>query len=97
MNISDHEIEFAEADLKEVFALFSSATEYELQQTYDTNSEHYFERVVPREEYELTEEKQEFALDALRAVFLFLHQHGYQIEKDGKIISLNGILEHFIK
>jgi hypothetical protein len=38
MNISDHEIEFSEDDLKEVFGLFSSPTEHELQQTYDPNS-----------------------------------------------------------
>ncbi len=97
MNISDHEIEFSEDDLKEVFGLFSSPTEHELQQTYDPNSEHYFKRIVPLEEYDLSQDRREFALDAVRATITFLHRHGYQIEKDGQVFGLAGILEHFIK
>jgi hypothetical protein len=96
MNLTDSEIEFIEADLKEVFALFSSPSEYELRQTYDPNSEHYFETIVLPEEYELTEPKREFALDSLRAVMSFLHRHGYRIEKNGKTLSLEGIMEYFI-
>jgi hypothetical protein len=72
MNISDNQIGFSEADLKEVFALLSSPSEYELRQTYDPNSEHHFERIVLLEEYDTSQEKREFAVDALRAVFIFL-------------------------
>ncbi|HYX73014.1 MAG TPA: hypothetical protein VE732_09600 [Nitrososphaera sp.] len=97
MNISDHEIDFSDDDLKEVFGLFSSPTEHELKQTYDPDSEHYFRRIVPLEEYNLSQDKREFSLDALRGVIAFLHRHGYRIEKDGKIFSLVGILKHFIK
>ena len=96
MNISNHEIEFSEDDLKEVCGLFSSSTEHELQQTYDPKSEHYFKRIVLLEEYDLSQDKREFALDAVRATLTFLHRHGYHIEKDGKILRLEGILEHFI-
>jgi hypothetical protein len=71
MNISDHKIDFSEDDLKEVFALFSSSSEYELKQSYDPTSEHYFERILPLDEYELSQEKREFSIDALRSVFAF--------------------------
>lgn len=96
MNIEADNIEFSEDDFKEVFALFTSPAAYELSQTYDSDSEHYFRRVNLTEEYELAEEKREFAVDSLRAVLAFLHRHGYQIEKDGVTFSLSGISEHFI-
>ena len=95
MKTTGNDIEFSESDLKEIFALFSSPAEYELHETYDLNSENYFECVALDEEYELAQEKREFALDALRAVFHFLHRHGCRIEKDGKTRSLESVLNHF--
>jgi len=95
MIVTDLKVEFSEADLREVFALFSSPSAYEMGQVYDPASDHYFERVDLSEEYNLSYEKREFAIDALRASFDFLHRHGYRIEKDGRVISLEGILEHF--
>ncbi len=97
MKVSGNNIEFSEADLKEVFALFSSSTDYELNQVDDPANEHYFGRVKLMEEYELSYAKQDFAIDALRAVLAFLHRHGYRIEKDGKVLSLDGISEYFIE
>jgi hypothetical protein len=97
MNVSDDKIEFSEADFKEVFALFCSSTAYELRQIDDPVNEHYFERVKLMEEYELSYAKQDFAIDALRAVLAFLHRHGYRIEKGGKVISLDAISENFIE
>ncbi len=97
MNVTDREVEFSEDDFREVFALFASPSAYELVQVYDQSSEHYFQRLDLSEEYNLSYEKREFAIDALRAVLTFLHQHDYRIEKDGKIISLKGILEEFVK
>ncbi len=97
MDISNHKIDFSEDDLKEVFAVFCSPTEYELRQSYDPRSGHYFELISPLDEYELSQDKREFSIDALRSVFAFLHRHGYRIEKDGEIFNLDSIFEHFIK
>ena len=97
MNVTEHEVEFSEDDFREVFALFSSTSTYELDQVYDRNSEHYFQRLDLSEGYDLSYEKREFAIDALRAVLTFLHRHSYRVEKEGKIISLKGILEDFVK
>jgi hypothetical protein len=91
MKIADNTIDFAERDFKEVFSLFTSATLHELNQIDDPTNDHYFERVNLMEEYELSYEKREFAIDALRAVLAFLHRHGYQLEKDGKTVKLDGI------
>jgi hypothetical protein len=93
----DDTIEFSEADFKEVFSLFASSTAHELKQVDDPASEHYFERVDLMKEYELSYEKREFAIDALRAVFAFLQRHGYRLEKDGEILSLDGISKEFIE
>ena len=92
----DDRIEFSEADFKEVFSLFASSTAHELQQVDDPDSDHYFQRVDLMKEYELSYEKREFAVDALRAVFAFLQRHGYRLEKDGEILSLDGISKEFI-
>ena len=97
MNITEHEVEFSEDDFREVFALFSSVSADELGQVDDPSSEHYFRRLDLSEEYHLSFEKREFAIDALRAVLTYLHRHGYRVEKDGKIISLKGILEDFVR
>ena len=58
-----------------MFSLFASSTTHELHEIDDPASEHYFERVDLMKEYELSYEKREFALDALRAVIAFLHRH----------------------
>ncbi|HEY2976037.1 MAG TPA: hypothetical protein VGJ48_26215 [Pyrinomonadaceae bacterium] len=92
----DDTIQFSETDFKEVFSLFASSTTHELKQIDDPASEHYFERVDLMKEYELSYEKREFAVDALRAVFAFLHRHGYRLEKDGALLSLDGISKEFI-
>jgi hypothetical protein len=92
----DERIEFSENDFKEVFSLFASSTSHELHQIDDPTSEHYFKRVDLMKEYELAYEKREFAVDALRAVFAFLARHGYRLEKDGALFSLDGISKEFI-
>ena len=93
----DDTIEFSEADFKEVFSLFSTSTADELQQLDDPTSEYYFGRLDLMREYELSYVKREYAIDALRAVFAFLHRHGYRVEKDGEIFSLSGISKQFIE
>jgi hypothetical protein len=96
MKVTDKTIEFSERDFKEVFSLFTSSTAQELHQIDDPTNEHHFERVDLMEEYELSYDKREFAIDALRAVLAFLHRHGYQLEKDGEILRLDRISNEFI-
>ena len=97
MKVSDAKIEFSEADFKEVFALFSSSTVYELRQIDDPSNDHYLGRVNLMEQHGLSYAKQDFSIDALRAVLAFLHRHGYRIEKEGKVFNLEGISDHFIE
>ncbi|MBI1759822.1 MAG: hypothetical protein HYR56_00155 [Acidobacteria bacterium] len=96
MRISDGKIEFAESDLKEVFGLFTSCSKQELDWNYDPARQDFFEQIVLLEEYELTQERREFALDALRATLFFLYHAGYQLEKDGRVVSLVGITDYFV-
>ncbi len=95
MKLSNESVTFTEADLKEVFGMFSSPSKDELKWTYDPNHGDFFERINLSEEYELCQEKREFALDSLRGVLAFLHRQGYRVEKDGETFSLEGIFEHF--
>ncbi len=90
------EIRFTKDDFKEVFALFSSPTTFEINQIYDSSNIHYFREINLLEEYELCKAKQDFAVDSLRAVLIFLHRHGYKLEKDGKMGNWQNILEEFI-
>ena len=96
MDIIKGNITFTDSDLKEVFELFSSPSKYELRRLYDQSSEHFYERADLAQEYDLCVPKQDYALDALRAVFAFLHRHGYKLEKDKTVIGLNGIFDYFI-
>jgi hypothetical protein len=79
----------SEEDLKEIYSLFTSSTKYEREQVYDEHSEHYFLNVRLADEYSLTEEKREYALDAWRAVVYFLHLKGYSLCKDGQEVNLS--------
>jgi hypothetical protein len=97
MEISDNEIFISDTELKEIFELFSSCTEFELNQIYDLAGDSYFERINLSEEYQLLESKREFALDAIRSVLYFLNRHGYKLEKSGEVKTLEGIKSHFIR
>jgi hypothetical protein len=96
MKVTNNTIEFSERDFKEVFSLFTSATAHELNQIGDPANDHYFDRVDLTEQYELCFEKREFAIDALRAVLAFLHRHGYRLEENGNILSLDGVANLFV-
>ncbi|MCW5971692.1 MAG: hypothetical protein KIT57_24570 [Blastocatellales bacterium] len=96
MNIESGKLVLNDEDLKEIFSLFSSPTTYERNEIYQKDSNHYFEKVNLSDEYELTEEKKDFALDAWRAVTFFLHSKGYAIIKDGKIFDLSRSEEDFL-
>ena len=94
--MSEPLITLGEEDLKEIFSLFTSATEHERQQMYSPQSEHYFLKQNLSEEYSLTEEKREYAFDAWRSVLYFLHKRGYSLSKDSKEIDLAFINSEFI-
>lgn len=96
MIASENGIILSEDDLKEIFALFTSATKFEKLQVYDEQGDHYFRKVQLSEEYSLTEETREFAFDAWRAVTSFLNSNGYSLKKDGSIVSLAFSDEEFI-
>ena len=96
MIASENGIRLSDDDLKEIFALFSSATRFEKLQVYDEQSEHYFHNIQLSEEYSLTEETREFALDAWRAVISFLDSRGYSLSKDGRMLSLSFSDDEFI-
>jgi hypothetical protein len=96
MRMPNKPISLNEDDLKEIFSLFTSSTKYERDQVYDEHSGHHFLKVNPFEEYTLTEEKREYALDAWRAVIYFLHSKGYSLLKGGKSSDLSFIEDDFI-
>jgi len=96
MRISNKPITLSEDDLKEIFSLFTSSTRYERDQVYDRHSGHHFSDVKPLEEYTLTEEKREYALDAWRAVIYFLHSKGYSLCQDSERRDLSFIDDYFM-
>ena len=96
MKTSRYDFLLTEDDLREMFSLFCSPTKFEREQVYDTHSEHYFAKVRLSEEYSLTQEKREFALDAWRAVISFLNSRGYCLLQEGEQLSLSFIDDNFI-
>ena len=83
-------------ELKELFALFTSCSNYEIFQIYNSDNEHYFLNEDLNEDYELVQSKAEYANDAWRAVIYFLHKRGYTLTKDGDQIQLGFIEEEFV-
>jgi hypothetical protein len=70
-------------ELQEMFALFSSPTDEERQSIYEPSNRLYFKLEELEQEYNLTQEKREFADDAWRAVAYFLHRRGFVLGKNG--------------
>ena len=89
-------IALTEDDLRELFSLFCSPTKYEKEEMYRLSSDHHFSGVNLSEEYQISEEKREFAIDAWRAVLFFLYSRGYSLCKDRKTIDLSFSEEHFV-
>ena len=85
---SQETIVLNDEDLREIFALFSSPTDEERAQAYKEASRHFYNKENLTEEYSLTQEKREFAVDAWRAVIYFLHRHGYSITGSGRHFDL---------
>jgi hypothetical protein len=72
----------SEEDMREIFALFSSPTDEERQSIYEPSNPHYFSLEDLGEEYNLTQERREFADDAWRAVTYFLYRRGFTLTKN---------------
>jgi hypothetical protein len=96
MKMENGRIALSDEDLKELFSLFSSPTKHEKEQIYTENNIHYFRNLDLLEEYQLCMPKQEFAVDAWRAVLFFLHSKGYNLIKNGKVLDLSFCEEEFV-
>ena len=73
----------SDEELREIFALFSSPTDDERQSVYEPSNRLYFKLEDLEQEYNLTQEKREFAYDAWRAVTYFLHRRGFRLTQNG--------------
>jgi len=67
-----NKITLSESDLKELFALFTSVSKYEKRQIYDPTNDDHFLKTNLAEEYSLTEEKREYALENEGSVRTFM-------------------------
>ena len=85
----------SEDDLREIFGLFTSCSRYERNQIYSSGL-HDYKTVNLLEEYDLSQEKREFSLDAWRSIIYFLHRRGYQLQKDGIAIGLDFVEQEFV-
>jgi hypothetical protein len=85
-----------EDDWKELFALYTSCTEYERQQIYQEGGAHDYRRTDLGEEYTYSAEKREYAVDAWRAVLFFLHRKGFALTNHRDFIPLETICKEFV-
>ena len=97
MKNSETKIVLSEEDYKEIFSLFTSSTKYEREQIYKKGSGQHFKDVNPYEEYSLTQERREFAMDAWRAVVYFLKSKGFSLFRNEKVFDISWIDEDFIE
>jgi hypothetical protein len=74
-------IHLSDEDLREIFALLSSPTVDEATQVYSESHRLFFKNENLDKEYVLQQERREFAVDAWRAVLLFLDRHGYAVRR----------------
>lgn len=96
MKIEEDKLTLDEDDLKAIFSLFTSPSNYEKGQIYQWDSGHYYLDVDLSEEYQLSEEKREYARDAWRAVISFLHSKGFALWDSGKVIDCSFIEHEFM-
>jgi hypothetical protein len=82
------ELELSDDDLRKIFALFSSPTDEERLRVFDPANRSFYGLEDLEQEYSLTEERREFALDAWRAVTYFLHDKGFALVKEGHEYNL---------
>lgn len=96
MEVKEGRIILSDEDIKELFSLFSSPSKYEKDQIYREDSPDYFGKQDISEEYELFQEKREFAFDAWRAVLFLLYSKGYSLSKDGKTLDISFSEKEFV-
>jgi hypothetical protein len=90
-------MELSDDDMREIFSLFRSCTRFEREQIYNPANRHYYKGINLSEEYELTEERKEYARDAWRAVIYFLYRRGYQLCQGTDVVSLDFVDEEFLR
>lgn len=90
--ISNEILELSEDSLKEIFALSSSSTDYEVELAYDPRNEDFWQKENLDEAYKQSQEKREYVYDSLRGVLGWLSRHGYQIVHEGKEVDMSKIL-----
>ena len=83
--------------LKEIFALLTSSTSYEVELAYDAKNPDYWKNEDLAEDFEVVQSKKEFALDALRGVLNWLHRHQFQLMRDGKEVEIKKVLDQLIQ
>ncbi len=82
---------------KEVFALLSCSTDYEAGLAYDSTSPDFWKNENLEADYEVSQAKREFALDALRGVLNYLQHHGYQLTQDGEPVDFSEALNTLVQ
>lgn len=90
-------LELSEDLLKEIFALSTASTDYEVNLAYDPNDTDFWQKENLDEILKAAQPKREFALDSLRGVLSWLSRHGYQITQDGKEVDLKPILSELVQ
>lgn len=96
MDTKNGEIFLSEDDLKEIFALFSSVTQHEKNQAYGQDRRFAHSNIDLDEEYQLSEPKRDFALDAWRAVLSFLMLKGVTIDYKGSKLDARSVDKLFL-
>ncbi|MBI1870396.1 MAG: hypothetical protein HYS07_04295 [Chlamydiae bacterium] len=83
--------------LKEIFALSTASTDYEVNLAYDAKNEDFWQKENLNEVYKLGQQKREYALDSLRGVLSWLNRHNYEIHQEGQKVDLSNILNTLVQ
>ena len=90
-------LELSDNLLKEIFALSTASTDYEVELAYDPKNSDFWQNENLDESYKLNQQKKEYSLDALRGVLGWLNRHGFRVTQEGKEVDLNPVLELLVQ
>jgi len=93
---SKAKVTLTDEDLRELFAFFSSPTDEELHRVLNPSHTNFYKQENLEEEYTLTQERREFAVDAWRAVTYFLHRKGFSLHRKGTEFDLLASSEYSV-
>ncbi|MBI1883130.1 MAG: hypothetical protein HYS08_02860 [Chlamydiae bacterium] len=97
-NVTENKIlELNDDLLKEIFALSTASTDYEVTLAYDAKNEDFWQKENLDEIYKQNQQKREYALDSLRGVLSWLERHGYEIHHEGQKVDLTNILSTLVQ